>query len=726
MTPERWERVKALFAEASALPAGARTAYVARACGGDTELREEVTSLLRAASGDDSLPAARAAIAAAARDAGGVGAVAQPVVATRGDTELRAVLDAALGRQYEIVRPLGRGGMGTVYLARERALERFVAIKVLRPELAEGAEGRERFRREARVAAQLSHPGILPLHTFGEVGGTWYFVMGYVRGVTLAERLRIERRLPRTEATRILTELADALECAHRGGVIHRDIKPANILLDAETGRAVLADFGIAKAPGTGDSLTASGMVVGTPSFMSPEQAAGTSDVDVRSDIYSLGAVGYAMLAGHEPFGDETDGARIWQRIAGTVPALRAVAPGVPADLADVVMRCLAREPSARWPSARALHDALLLLDDDATRPLPPAVRELPAFGPYALLWGLFWLTLAASPFRSLADRALLAFIALLVPAGLVMHVRNVWSGGASLAQLVRVAFWPPDWWGMWWPRALRRPSDIWRRLPRRARLVRGATSAFIVALPAVILTRQWVEAVTGAPAEWVGAVEGVLVLGVVAVVIAVGAWARHRGLAWGETTRLLFGATATAAGWSTPALRRLLAPPQGGVHPPARDEPADYRRAIDEVVAALEGRMRAPAARAADAARQLVALLDRCDDELRALSLGTRSDETDRLAAQLAALEGAPHGDDETRELAELLRAQLTVVRRMRVRCEMLSARRGRLLQLLHGLWTLVATLGGLPPDEVDRQLAQLDAVRMEIEREVAALAEG
>ena len=195
MTPERWQEIKALFAEAMELPVAERAAYVDRECGDDIELRGEVLSLLVAAEGIDSLPGTRAAIASTAE---------------------QSALGSALGQQYEIVRPLGHGGMGAVYLARERALERFVAIKVLRPELAEEPDARERFRREARIAAQLSHPGILPLHTFGEVGGLWYFVMGYVRGASLAERLRVEGRLPSHETHRILTELADALECAHR------------------------------------------------------------------------------------------------------------------------------------------------------------------------------------------------------------------------------------------------------------------------------------------------------------------------------------------------------------------------------------------------------------------------------------------------------------------------------------------------------------------------------
>src|SRR4029078_3973665 len=206
--------------------------------------------------------------------------------------------------------------MGGVSLGRGRALERFVAIKVLRPELALSPEGRERFRREARVAAQLTHPGILPLHTFGEVGGIWYFVMGYVRGSTLAERLRIDGRLPSDEALRIFTEMADAIDRAHRGGIIHRDIKPSNILIDAESGRAILADFGIAKIENADDRLTATGIVVGTPSFMSPEQAAGETAIDARSDIFSLGAVAYAMLSGGAPFG----GATLARRRTNTLP----------------------------------------------------------------------------------------------------------------------------------------------------------------------------------------------------------------------------------------------------------------------------------------------------------------------------------------------------------------------------------------------------------------------
>ncbi|MEO6525331.1 MAG: serine/threonine-protein kinase [Gemmatimonadaceae bacterium] len=720
MTPDEWERAKALFAEASTRPSDQRDDFVYRACASDVALRDEVLSLLRAAEGTDSLPAVRAAIAAVAGNAPKPFGTSHDL--TERDAALRATLESALGHQYEIVRSLGHGGMGIVYLARERALERFVAIKVLRPELADAQQGRERFRREARVAAQLSHPGILPLHTFGEVGGVWYFVMGYVRGATLAERLRVERRLPTADVQRILTELADALDCAHRSGVIHRDIKPANILLDADSGRAVLADFGIAKVQDGGDSLTATGMIVGTPSFMSPEQAVGAADVDARSDLYSLGAVAYMMLSGREPFAAAVGNGVVVHRATSAPPDLRAVAADVPAALSSVVMRCLAPDPANRWVSARALRDALELADEEATGGLPVSARELPAFGPYAVMWGALWLVLAASPFRSIGDRALLVLLALLVPVGLVLHGWNVVGGGMSLAQTARIAFWPPDWWGMWWPRSMRRPSDLWRRLPWRARLVRGALSVFLLSLPTLILTRRWVEAVTGAGVGWFGLVESSLVIGAAAVVLSVIPWTRHHALTWGETVRLLFGATTSAAGWSSPALLRLLAPAHGAVRPPERHEPADYRRAIDQVVARLDGLAREEAVRAADAAHRLVALLERCDLERHALADQSSVSMTDRIAAQLTALESAPHTDDEMRELGALLRAQMDVVQRMRVRCEMLSSRRARLLQLLHGMWTQLAAIGDLAPGAESEAVAQLEAVRVEIEGELMA----
>ncbi|MEO8195075.1 MAG: serine/threonine-protein kinase, partial [Gemmatimonadales bacterium] len=348
MTLGRWQQIKSIVTLASSLPGAERKDMLHSVCGDDTELRLEVDSLLAAADAADSLPEVRAAIASA------TGAM----VAEQ-DAELRTLLASVLSHQYEIIRPIGRGGMGCVYLARERTLERFVAIKVLRPDLA-GAEGhRERFRREARIAARLSHPGLLGLHSFGEIDNLWYFVMTYVRGETLAERIRREGFLPWGDAHRILTEMADALECAHRHGVTHRDIKPANILLDSESGHAILADFGISKMPGAAEGLTATGAILGTPDYMSPEQVTGASDIDERSDIYSLGAVAYVMLTGREPFRGETAAATIYRRLVEDATPVDALVSSIPADLSAIVRKCMERERENRWTDARSLKEAL-------------------------------------------------------------------------------------------------------------------------------------------------------------------------------------------------------------------------------------------------------------------------------------------------------------------------------------------------------------------------------
>src|SRR4051812_21098810 len=200
-------------------------------------------------------------------------------------------LQAALAGEYSLQRELGRGGRGVVYLARDVQLNRDVAIKVLPSHMASTAESRERFVREARTAAGLSHPNIVPIHRVGEAGGFVFFVMTYVEGETLGERLRRDGPLPPADATRVLREVAWALAYAHGRGVVHRDIKPDNILLEAGTGRALVTDFGIAHG---GDSAIATdpGKIMGTAHFMSPEQAANQS-LDGRSDLYSLGVVGF-------------------------------------------------------------------------------------------------------------------------------------------------------------------------------------------------------------------------------------------------------------------------------------------------------------------------------------------------------------------------------------------------------------------------------------------------
>ncbi|MFL5617256.1 MAG: protein kinase domain-containing protein [Gemmatimonadaceae bacterium] len=721
MTDARWQRVKALFAEAMERPVHERNVYLDAVCAGDPTLRAEVASLLEASENSGSLPGARAAVAAAAR-AFTAGVSAAPP----SDSSLQRMLESALGQQYEIVRPLGQGGMGAVYLARERSLERFVAIKVLRPELAEARDGRERFRREARIAAQLSHPGIVPLHTFGEVGGIWYFVMGYVRGTSLAERLRLEGRIPVDEARRILTELTDALACAHRSGIVHRDIKPANVLLDAESGRAVLADFGIAKVDASDEHLTASGVAIGTPHYMSPEQVLGARTVDERSDIYSLGAVGYTMLAGREPFEGGQAVQLMRRRIAHDAPSLAPLVTAGAAPLAGVVMRCLARDPAQRWPSARDLGAALARIGGSESSSSVAPARELPAFGPYALLWATFWTALALRPSHSLGDAALLLLIALLVPFGFAVHLWNVGRGELSLREIARLSFWPPEWWGMWWPESLRRPNDLYAMLPRPARRVRVAVSAFIVGLPGLILAREWLEAAKDAPLasgarQIFPAAEALLLAGTALAVVLAVRWARARGASWPETLRLLFGSTAPSRGWDEPHLSTLLSARSGEVRPPRADDARDHVRAIVDLVAILPASAADLGRDAERAARVAGTRIEETDREIAALTRHGSAAELDRLVAQLGALQATP-GDAECLELAELVKREIDVVQRMQLRCELITHQRARTFQLVRALWRRLTLVRDVAVDSGEVPLAQREHLRGVV-REVEGL---
>ncbi|MBK8005576.1 MAG: serine/threonine protein kinase [Gemmatimonadetes bacterium] len=272
-----------------------------------------------------------------------------------------------LAGQYSLERELGRGGMGVVYLARETRLERPVAIKVLPPHLGALPGVRERFLREARTAAQLSHPNIVPIYRAEEVGGYAYFTMGYIDGQTLAERVRDRGPLPPQEVVRTLRESAWALAYAHARGVVHRDIKAANIMLERATGRAVVTDFGIARDQ-SASSLTQQGEVVGTVHYMSPEQANG-QPLDGRSDLYSLGVAGFYALSGRLPFEGDNATAVLVAVASRQAPSLATVSSTVPRPLVEVIDRCLAREPEARFLTGEALADALALaLERSATQ----------------------------------------------------------------------------------------------------------------------------------------------------------------------------------------------------------------------------------------------------------------------------------------------------------------------------------------------------------------------
>jgi serine/threonine-protein kinase len=331
-----------------------------------------------------------------------------------------ARLAAALADRYRLERELGQGGMATVYLADDVKHHRKVAIKVLRPELA-AALGPDRFLREIETTANLRHPHILPLYDSGEADGFLYYVMPFVEGESLRERLTREKQLPIADALAIAREVADALGYAHARGVVHRDIKPENILL--EGGHAVVADFGIARAVSAAgaDRLTQTGMSVGTPLYMSPEQAAGDRDLDGRSDLYSLGCVLYEMLGGQAPFTGPTAEAVARQHLVTDAAPVTNLRPTVPADVAGALARTLAKNPADRFNPAAQFVQAL----STAAVAAPPAA-------PAAVGW--------RSPLR-------LALVA----AGALVLIAAAWLGGRALLEsgrtgtIERIAVLPMD-----------------------------------------------------------------------------------------------------------------------------------------------------------------------------------------------------------------------------------------------------------------------------------------
>ena len=266
-------------------------------------------------------------------------------------------LTAAVAGRYTLERELGRGGMGAVFLARDLKLDRLVAIKVLPPELAVRPELRERFLRETRTAASFSHPNIVSVHGVEETGNLLFFVMSFVEGETLTQRVQRQGSLSVPDATRLLQEIAWALSYAHGRGVVHRDVKPDNILLERATGRALVMDFGIARSIAA-SGLTQMGETVGTPHFMSPEQASGDK-VDGRSDLYSLGIVAYYAVTARLPFDAASAQAVMVAQISQPAQPVSRLRPDLPAPLAAVIDRCLEKDPDQRFPTGEALVESL-------------------------------------------------------------------------------------------------------------------------------------------------------------------------------------------------------------------------------------------------------------------------------------------------------------------------------------------------------------------------------
>src|SRR5947207_14237796 len=318
--------------------------------------------------------------------------------------------------------------MATVYLAQDLRHDRPVALKVLLPELA-ATLGPERFQREIHFAARLQHPHILTVLDSGEAAGQLWFTMPFVEGESLRDRLRRERQLPVDDALRIAVEAARALDYAHKHGVVHRDIKPENIMLTSD-GSTLVADFGIARGLGGDDGLTQTGFAVGTPAYMSPEQAAGDKTLDARTDLYSLGSVLYEMLAGEPPFTGPTAQAIVIKRLTEPPPSVRAARPAVPPAVDDAIRRVLAPVPADRFATAGQFAQALQVSTSTVT---PAATVATPAAAPAS-----------APPRRRQMPVAAIALTAgLLIGGGLLFAWRHSAAGGDSPAGTRIVAVLP-------------------------------------------------------------------------------------------------------------------------------------------------------------------------------------------------------------------------------------------------------------------------------------------
>jgi serine/threonine protein kinase len=689
-------------------------------------------------------PSCRADVSEGARFCAQCGGALAPETTTSSGDPLRDTLEAALGFQYRIVRLLGRGGMGAVYLAHDLALDREVAIKALPPDRSGAPEGRERFRREARTAARLTHPHIVPLHTFGETRGIVYFVMGYVRGESLGMRLR-RGRMSASEARRVLGEVADALDHAHRQGVVHRDLKPDNVLLEDATGRALLADFGIAKAQGLDQTLTTTGSVVGTPHYMSPEQASGKGEVDGRSDLYSLGVVGYQMLAGARPFEGSSAGDLLAQHLTQPPPALGPRAGRAPERLVSAIERCLEKDPAERWPDAGAFRQAVA---EEPSGELPDELRLVHtlttvwiAYGVGLWLYALYQLTAKGEITASwLLDPPYNVWIFLgMASAGVVYDARRKHHSWAAVRA---AALRQPGWWRGYWPHPWRAAGDVWDRLPAAVRRWRAALFALLVlfwiAMPSsvIVLTgaaeqyaRRGVQTIPLAKTLMgrgdvdVGRAVPFTLLG---LALALGlAWNLARGAVGrrirevggvrdADAPRILLASTANRSFWTRPGIAALLEAPPGetsgdDASPP--DSLAEVERSVSRRVA------RWPADRST-LAEAIVSSLGQCrrvlgelEREIASLRDDFDAEEARRLSAKVEAL--GPERDDEPqprREMRALLARQLGLMRDVEARIAEREAERERHVAAAREVWRLTASGDGSSDSDAAR-LRQLCA---------------
>lgn len=568
------------------------------------------------------------------------------------DADLSARLGRALSPAYELDRELGRGGMAIVYRARDTRLKRYVAVKLLPPELAFRVDIRSRFLREAETAAQLNHPNIVSIFSVDERDGLVYFVMAFVQGGSLGDRLRQSGVLPIDDVRRILRELSDALGYAHRNGVVHRDIKPDNILLDRDTGRAMITDFGIARAAGgaEGTRLTATGVSMGTPAYMSPEQCSGDRDIDGRSDLYSLGAMAYQMLTGQPPFAGTSTPAVMMKHVTETPVPPRNHRAEIPGDLERIVLKLLEKDPANRFATGE---DVVAALDG---APVAPPAASRPS----------------ASSFAARSD------------LGLVTDVRSRVIGEVQSRVIEEVAT-------RFEQRAARRAKrDAKRRgkheeltVPERVRAFRGRVAGYA----ATTLFLFGINYVTGDGFWW--AIFPALGMGLGA--------AREMGRLWADGVPIASvfggrlpaeptpaalppGALAPAAPWTDAA---VLASPHGAV---LRQATSDYAR-IQELISRLSETERKMLPEVKPTADALFERIQALAPVLHRLDVEIGTDRAQSLNERIAQIEAQPQ-DTADRE------RRLNLFRRQRDMVAELEASRGKLLEQYESAGLLLQNL--------------------------------
>ncbi len=655
---------------------------------------------------------------------------------------LRDALVAAVGDAYEVVRLIGRGGMGAVYLARDRALERLVAIKVLPPGAATDAGVLERFRREAKTVASLQHVGIVPLYAFGERSGLCWFVMGYVRGESLAARLDREMVLDVDTTRTMLAQVADALDHAHKQGIVHRDIKPDNILIDDTTGRALLTDFGIARADtlSAGTNLTQVGAVMGTPHYMSPEQATAEPGIDGRSDLYSVGVVAYQMLSGTLPFDGRSFRELLMQHVSAAPKPLLQVAPTVPTDLADAVMRCLEKEPAKRFSDGRSLRTAVggAAYDDDSVTYELAELQHMAAYfliavaisGALALSAMLRGGTLLSVPaLRWLAPPLIFVFYGL--------QVREARKRGYEWSTIRRVLTLPPRWWIFWWPRRWRRAGDVYERLPVALKWARMTTMllAFLLLaegplmawatdprrleiremIPAAHLyfTMQWLARLEMlVPLAGLLAFLVVLISGAVLAEYLAKRATRGADVGYMDRRRLCYKPTDSAF-WRDPRIQRVFQQQMTDRRPKT---PQEFVSQILAASGTLPPSVSESGGNAITAARRLLDAIGAHERELVLLEKAAPREQLERLEAEIV-LHESESGDPEA---VALLVAQRDALVRSRERMLLITTRRDQAASTLETLWATVRKLSSSADAAAARTLAAtISAAWRDVERD-------